>query len=116
MIEIETRRLGNHEILHAIPAGKSAHPLPVVVFIMALLHRSWCTATLRWLAQAGFRVVMPDAPDHGARFTGDEQVRLGQFWQILHGSLTEFAGLRDALYRRAGGESTAGGGRRIDGE
>ena len=62
------------------------------------------------LAQAGFRVVMPDAPDHGARFTGDEQVRLGQFWQILHGSLTEFAGLRDALYRGAGGESTAGGG------
>ena len=51
------------------------------------------------LAQAGFRVVMPDAPDHGARFTGDEQARLGQFWPILYGSLTEFAGLRDALYQ-----------------
>lgn len=50
------------------------------------------------LAQAGFRVVMPDAPDHGARFMGNEQARLGQFWHILHGSLTEFAGLRDALY------------------
>ena len=32
------------------------------------------------------------------RFTGDEQARLGQFWPILHGSLTEFSGLRDALY------------------
>lgn len=42
---------------------------------------------------------MPDAPDHGARFTGDEQARLGQFWQILHGSLTEFAALRDALHQ-----------------
>ncbi len=41
---------------------------------------------------------MPDAPNHGARFTGNEQARLGQFWHILHGSLTEFAGLRDALY------------------
>lgn len=41
---------------------------------------------------------MPDAPDHGARFMGNEQARLGQFWHILHGSLTEFAGLRDALY------------------
>ena len=51
------------------------------------------------LAQAGFRVAMPDAPDHGARFTGDEQARLGQFWPILYGSLTEFAGLRDALYQ-----------------
>jgi fermentation-respiration switch protein FrsA (DUF1100 family) len=32
-------------------------------------------------------------------FTGDEQARLGQFWQILHGSLTEFAALRDALHQ-----------------
>ncbi|EPO4107667.1 esterase [Enterobacter cloacae] len=100
MIEIETRRLGNHEILHAIPAGKSAHPLPVVVFYHGftsskLVYSYFAVA----LAQAGFRVVMPDAPDHGTRFTGDEQVRLGQFWQILHGSLIEFAGLRDALYQ-----------------
>ena len=100
MIEIETRRLGNHEILHAIPAGKHAQPLPVVVFYHGftsskLVYSYFAVA----LAQAGFRVVMPDAPDHGARFTGDEQVRLGQFWQILHGSLTEFAGLRDALYQ-----------------
>ncbi|STD25373.1 esterase [Enterobacter asburiae] len=68
-------------------------------FIMGLPHRSWFTVIFAVaLAQAGFRVVMPDAPDHGARFTGNEQARLGQFWQILHGSLTEFAGLRDALY------------------
>ncbi|MBT0646940.1 esterase, partial [Escherichia coli] len=38
-----------------------------------------------------------DAPNHGARFTGDEQARLGLFWQTLHGNLTEFAGLRGAL-------------------
>lgn len=100
MIEIETRRLGNHEILHALPAGKHAQPLPVVVFYHGftsskLVYSYFAVA----LAQAGFRVVMPDAPDHGARFTGDEQVRLGQFWQILHGSLSEFAGLRDALYQ-----------------
>ena len=68
------------------------------------------------LAQAGFRVVMPDAPDHGARFTGDEQVRLGQFWQILHGSLTEFAGLRDALYRAGWWRINGWRWRRIDGE
>lgn len=99
MIEIETRRLGNHEILHALPAGKHAQPLPVVVFYHGftsskLVYSYFAVA----LAQAGFRVVMPDAPDHGARFMGNEQARLGQFWHILHGSLTEFAGLRDALY------------------
>ena len=100
MIELETRRLGDHEILHAIPAGKSEQPLPVVVFYHGftsskLVYSYFAVA----LAQAGFRVVMPDAPDHGARFTGDEQARLGQFWPILYGSLTEFAGLRDALYQ-----------------
>ncbi|MGY5366077.1 esterase [Enterobacter oligotrophicus] len=99
MIELETRRLGTHEIIHAFPAGKDAQPLPVVVFYHGftsskLVYSYFAVA----LAQAGFRVVMPDAPDHGARFSGDEHARLGQFWQILHGNLTEFAGLRDALY------------------
>ena len=99
MIEIEIRHLGDHEILHAMPAGKRDKPLPVVVFYHGftsskLVYSYFAVA----LAQAGFRVVMPDAPDHGARFMGNEQARLGQFWHILHGSLTEFAGLRDALY------------------
>lgn len=98
MIELETRRLGDNEILHAFPAGKGEHPLPTVVFYHGftsskLVYSYFAVA----LAQAGFRVVMPDAPDHGARFTGNEAARLGQFWHILHGNLTEFAGLRDAL-------------------
>lgn len=100
MIEIEIRRLGDHEILHAFPAGQKDRPLPTVVFYHGftsskLVYSYFAVA----LAQAGFRVVMPDAPNHGARFTGNEQERLGQFWQILHGNLTEFSGLRDALYQ-----------------
>lgn len=100
MIELEVRQLGDHEIVHAVPAGKGAKPLPVVIFYHGftsskLVYSYFAVA----LAQAGFRVVMPDAPDHGARFSGDEQARLGQFWPILHGNLTEFAPLRDALYQ-----------------
>lgn len=100
MIEIEIRRMGDHEILHAFPAGHKERPLPTVVFYHGftsskLVYSYFAVA----LAQAGFRVVMPDAPNHGARFTGNEQERLGQFWQILHGNLTEFSGLRDALYQ-----------------
>jgi len=99
MIEIEVRQLGDHEIVHAVPAGKRSESLPVVIFYHGftsskLVYSYFAVA----LAQAGFRVVMPDAPDHGARFTGDEKARLGQFWPILHGNLTEFAALRDALY------------------
>lgn len=100
MIELETRQLGDHDILHAFPAGKGGQPLPVVVFYHGftssrLVYSYFAVA----LAQAGFRVVMPDAPDHGGRFDGDEQARLSRFWQILHGSMAEFAALRDALYQ-----------------
>lgn len=99
MIELTTQRLGDHEILHAFPAGKATQPLPVIIFYHGftsskLVYSYFAVA----LAQAGFRVVMPDAPDHGSRYRGDEQNRLGQFWQILHGNLVEFAGLRDALF------------------
>lgn len=100
MIELEIRQFGDLESVHAVPAGKLSQPLPVVIFYHGftsskLVYSYFAVA----LAQAGFRVVMPDAPDHGARFTGDEQARLGQFWPILHGNLTEFAALRDGLYQ-----------------
>lgn len=100
MIELKTQQLGEHEILHAFPAGLSEQPLPLVIFYHGftsskLVYSYFAVA----LAQAGFRVVMPDAPDHGSRFSGHEQSRLGQFWQILQGSLGEFSGLRDTLYQ-----------------
>lgn len=100
MIELEMRMLAGNEILHAFPKGCAEQPLPCIVFYHGftssnLVYSYFAVA----LAQAGFRIVMPDAPNHGARFTGNEQERLGQFWQILHGNLTEFSGLRDALYQ-----------------
>lgn len=100
MIELEIRHFGDLESVHAVPAGKRSQPLPVIIFYHGftsskLVYSYFAVA----LAQAGFRVVMPDAPDHGARFAGDEQARLGQFWPILHGNLTEFAALRDGLYQ-----------------
>lgn len=55
MIEIEIRRLGDHEILHAMPTGKRDKPLPVVVFYHGftsskLVYSYFAVA----LAQAGF--------------------------------------------------------------
>jgi len=98
MIELETRQLAGIEILHATPAGKCAVPLPTVIFYHGfgsskLVYSYFAVA----LAQAGFRVVMPDARAHGSRFNGDEQARLGQFWQILKSNFLEFPALRDAL-------------------
>jgi len=101
MIEIQTDHFAGNEALHAFPAGKGQQPLPCVVFYHGftsskLVYSYFAVA----LAQAGFRVIMPDAPDHGARFSGDGERRLRQFWQILRGNLEEFAALRDALRQR----------------
>lgn len=99
MIELETRQFAGIETLHATPAGQRAQPLPTVVFYHGfssskLVYSYFAVA----LAQAGIRVVMPDARDHGARFNGDATARLGQFWQILHSNLLEFDPLQRALY------------------
>ncbi|WP_039055522.1 esterase [Enterobacter sp. Bisph1] len=101
MIELQTEHFAGIEALHAFPAGKGAEPLPCVVFYHGfasskLVYSYFAVA----LAQAGFRVVMPDAPEHGARFSGNVERRLHQFWQILRGNLEEFAALRDALLAR----------------
>lgn len=100
MIELQTEQFAGIEALHAFPAGKRAHPLPCVVFYHGftsskLVYSYFAVA----LAQAGFRVIMPDAPDHGARFSGNEPLRLRRFWQILQGNFDEFSALREALER-----------------
>lgn len=99
MIEITSERLGAGEVLHATPAGKGRHPLPTVVFYHGFASSKTVYSYFAVaLAQAGFRVIMPDAPEHGARFTGDAAGRIQRFWPILHGNLTEYPALRDALF------------------
>lgn len=98
MIEIETCQLAEHHLLHAFPSGQRSTPLPCIVFYhgftsSSLVYSYFSVA----LAQAGFRVIMPDAAGHGARFNGDEQARMGRFWQILQQSMQEFTALRAAL-------------------
>ena len=98
MIKIETRYLAGHSILHAFPDGKRDTPLPCIIFYhgftsSSLVYSYFAVA----LAQAGFRVIMPDAPEHGARFSGDAQGRMTQFWQILRQNMQEFAALRAAV-------------------
>ncbi|POP41039.1 esterase [Superficieibacter electus] len=98
MIELDVRTLANIEILHAFPSGKGNQPLPCIVFYHGftsskLVYSYFAVA----LAQAGFRVVMPDAREHGARYQGDEQGRMQHFWQILQENFHEFSALRDAI-------------------
>lgn len=98
MIALQSLNLAGRPVLHAFPAQKGEGPLPCVVFYhgftsSSLVYSYFAVA----LAQAGLRVIMPDAPDHGTRFSGDAQSRLLHFWHILQQSQDEFASLHDAL-------------------
>ena len=101
MIELDVRMLADIEILHAFPAGKGDQPLPCIVFYHGftsskLVYSYFAVA----LAEAGFRVVMPDASEHGARYRGDEQGRMNHFWQILQENFHEFSALREAILQQ----------------
>ncbi|WP_336295382.1 esterase [Cronobacter dublinensis] len=98
MIEISTRRFADIEALHAVPAGAGDTALPTVLFYHGFTSSKTVYSYFAVaLAQAGFRVVMPDAPGHGARFNGDAARRLTRFWHILHATITEYPRLRNAL-------------------
>lgn len=101
MIEMYTEQLGGIDVLHAVPAGKKESKLPVVFFYHGftsskLVYSYFAVA----LAQAGMRVIMPDAEQHGARFNGDDTARLYQFWSILKQNIDEFSQLYHALRER----------------
>lgn len=98
MIALEMRNLGGGEILHACPQESLDKPLPCIVFYHGftsskLVYSYFAVA----LAEAGFRVIMPDAPEHGARYQGDEAGRMQRFWPILQQNFREFPALREAI-------------------
>ena len=98
MIALEMRNLGGGEILHACPQESLNKPLPCIVFYHGftsskLVYSYFAVA----LAEAGFRVIMPDAPEHGARYQADEAGRMQRFWPILQQNFREFPALREAI-------------------
>ncbi|MFD1804620.1 esterase [Mixta tenebrionis] len=101
MIDVVTEPLGDIECLHAAPAAGRNQALPTVLFWHGYLSSkevyAWAAVAL---AQAGFRVVMPDALGHGSRFTGDEAWRLSHFWEILRSNIDELPQLEAALRAR----------------
>ncbi len=60
-------------------------------------------------------MIMPDAPEHGARYQGDEAGRMQRFWPILQQNFREFPALREAIIAEGWLEGAAGGGGRFDG-
>ena len=97
MIEIESRELADIPVLHAYPVGQKDTPLPCVIFYTltssSLVYSYFAVA----LAQAGLRVIMPDAPDHGSRFSSDEARRLNQSGKSCYKVCRNYTTLRAAI-------------------
>lgn len=98
MIEVYTEQLAGIDVLHAVPTGEKERTLPTVVFYHGftsskLVYSYFAVA----LAQAGMRVILPDAQDHGTRYSGDEAARLLQYWPILMNNIDEFNLLYQAI-------------------
>lgn len=98
MIEIYTESFAGIQTLHAFPGGaREANLDTVVVYHGFMSSKTVYSYFAVALAQAGFRVIMPDAPEHGARFPGNEADRVRHFWQILTRNIQDFIPLRTAL-------------------
>ena len=98
MIEVSTEFFAGIECLHAAPAGKRARPLPTVIFWHGFASSKEVYSYFGVaLALAGFRVILPDADMHGARYNGDSELRLTRFWEILKSNIDEAPQLEAAL-------------------
>jgi hypothetical protein len=83
--------------IHAVLADRASEPLPTIFFFHGFNTSSKeITSYFGYmLALAGFRVILPEADLHGARFDGDEPARLHQFWRIVKRSIDELPRYRD---------------------
>ena len=78
--------------IHAAPADRMSQPLPTIFFFHG--YRS-SKSSVHSSATCWPRVILPEAPMHGARFDGDDTVRLGCFWDILKRNIDELPLYRD---------------------
>ncbi|MFC3396572.1 esterase [Brenneria rubrifaciens] len=102
MVEISLDTANGIEVLHAAPGGEHAFPLPTIFFFHGYHSSKEVYSYFGYaLAKAGFRVVLPDALMHGARYDGDEAHRLRHFWDILQSNIKELPGYVDE-YRQRG--------------
>lgn len=103
MIELHQDSHSGIAFLEAVPAGRRGASLPVLF----VLHSFGVSKELVGYfgligALRGFRVILPEAPGHGARAISDPNLRALQFWDILFDYVDELAILHEALVPRIG--------------
>ena len=102
MIEFHAGRHAGIAFHEAVPQGQRTADLPVLYVLHSFGVSKELVAPFGLMgAERGFRVILPEAPGHGARATRPAD-RTGRFWDILCDYVDELALLHSALSPRLG--------------
>ncbi len=99
MILVEKSNIKNIPFLHLVKEEEIDKSLPICIFIHGFtsakehnLHYGY------YLAEKGFRVILPDCMEHGERDTGKSEHQLGEvFWKIVLQTIHELSILKNHL-------------------
>ena len=92
-VVVRKRTVGNIPLLEVVAEDKIYEPLPLVIY-----YHGWQTAKElvltqgRKLAAKNFRVLLPDATNHGERKTKTSEIPSLTFWDSIQTNLYEFFG------------------------
>jgi hypothetical protein len=100
-LSIEEHTLGTIPLLEVVLEDQKNKKLPLIIYYHGWQSSKELTLTQgRYLAREGFRVLLPDALNHGKRKMPMTDIPSLTFWQTIHTNLFEFGYLVDALQKR----------------
>ena len=93
-ITIRRRHIGQIPLLEVVPVRDRNVPLPLIVYYHGWQSNKELNLTQgRKLAQVGFRVILPDAMNHGSRKQPVSAIPSLTFWQSIQSNLFEFGAI-----------------------
>jgi len=100
-LSIEEHILGTIPLLEVVASDQKHKKLPLIIYYHGWQSSKELTLTQgRYLAREGFRVILPDAFNHGNRKQPMTDIPSLTFWQSIHTNIFEFGYIVDALQKR----------------
>jgi len=101
MVIIENKKIAHIPVLQVVRRERRGEKLPLVIFVHGFTSAKEHNLHFGYLlAEAGYRVILPDALYHGERAENISERELQfSFWQIVLNEIKEIAAIKDELVR-----------------
>jgi uncharacterized protein len=102
MVIIEKETVAQVPVLHVVKEGKKEERLPLILFIHGFTSAKEHNLHFGYLlAEAGYRVILPDALYHGERGSSlsERELQL-MFWHIVQQTITEVKLIKEEMEQR----------------